>query len=535
MGNAESKKHEAMESNTDSVRVAQRSLPELVSVPIDSQYFENSNTPTSSSDEPEECFVNKEKNEKNRLTFQFNLIRQLYRKFYTEVSSSRFELISGFVDVRFYDKIANIAQSIGFKSCEFDAPICRFQKECSHTSTSHTSIPNEQDFISHLTSQMDLVELKELDLAVEEGLTWYLAVKVKTKKIPTPPVQEQDDNNAVFSENLESFLLPEQVMEKIFEKVAKDLKLIVQRLDNGKLALCQLPDPAATDGGLLSDKSEKPIQLGELVWRRLQHWSTNVRKEKKFNIWTKGLPEFVKSKILEIALEIGFESAVVQSNGNIHLEIKPPEGLHRRKLKHATDAQRQELIPIDKAVCENAEMYLSDWISEFDKRGDLKQTLNCRFVLPAEWLRQTSARLADEHGLCVKMETGIELVFYKSNLDLSQLEQESKNKTMNPSKKRSKTRSKKPRAETGVMITPSSSVRDLDLNKNQIQVENLEVISGPLHYLNLNIDERPALKRDLRGGLPLDYNLYPNWPLAQFYNNKELDRFSPQWNLNFSS
>lgn len=94
---------------------------------------------------------------------------------------------------------------------------------------------------------------------------------------------------------------------------------------------------------------------------------------------------------------------MVQPNGNIHLEIKPPEGQHRRKLKHATDELRMELEPIDDAVCQNVEQHLTEWLSEFQQSGKQKDVLNCRFVLPAEWLRQTSEKLASHYGLCVNM------------------------------------------------------------------------------------------------------------------------------------
>jgi len=93
----------------------------------------------------------------------------------------------------------------------------------------------------------------------------------------------------------------------------------------------------------------------------------------------------------------------VQQNGNIHLEIKPPEGPHRRKLKHATDELRMELEPIDDAVCQNVEQHLKEWLADFHRTGKVKDVLNCRFVLPAEWLRNTSEQLAAEHGLNVKM------------------------------------------------------------------------------------------------------------------------------------
>lgn len=52
--------------------------------------------------------------------------------------------------------------------------------------------------------------------------------------------------------------------------------------------------------------TSKVFMEGELVWRRLQHWSTNVRKEKKFNIWTKGLDDDSKQKIISLALEVYF-------------------------------------------------------------------------------------------------------------------------------------------------------------------------------------------------------------------------------------
>lgn len=85
------------------------------------------------------------------------------------------------------------------------------------------------------------------------------------------------------------------------------------------------------------------------------------------------------------------------------MEIKPPEGQHRRKLKHATDELRAELEPIDDAVCQNVEQHLQEWLAEFHKAGKQKEVLNCRFVLPAEWLRQTAERLAEQYGLKVKM------------------------------------------------------------------------------------------------------------------------------------
>ena len=93
----------------------------------------------------------------------------------------------------------------------------------------------------------------------------------------------------------------------------------------------------------------------------------------------------------------------MQQNGNIHLEIKPPEGQHRRKLKHATDDLRMELEPIDEAVCQNVEQHLNEWLSDFHHNGKQKDVLNCRFVLPAEWLRNTSERLAAQYGLSVSM------------------------------------------------------------------------------------------------------------------------------------
>lgn len=59
--------------------------------------------------------------------------------------------------------------------------------------------------------------------------------------------------------------------------------------------------------------SPRVIPEGELVWRRLQHWCTNVRKEKKFNIWARNLDTTIKQKIIDVALEVNNAEEYLQT------------------------------------------------------------------------------------------------------------------------------------------------------------------------------------------------------------------------------
>eukprot|EP00210_Caulerpa_lentillifera_P003253 g3105.t1 len=610
MGNAESKKEDRSDGNSDRVRVQRRSLPELntnrtelYSVPIDSGCFEVPDTPTSDySTEDMEHFTGEDPTSTShesvpvddvgrsvsvarqrpspnvRAALQFHLVRQLYHKFISKNSSSTFDLISGYVDVQYYEQIKSIAESVGFQSMEFDSPFCRLYRggppsPPDHTDGSASSANNRfiayERILNTFTDQMNLDVLRTLDIAIEEGLAFYIKVEVKTKK------KNGTSSNVVFQHDLRSFILPADVMEKIFRKVAQELKLVVQNLEDNQIALVQFDligtikeekeEEEEEEGKEVVEpvspetKPEKVIQPGELVWRRLQHWSTNVRKEKKFNIWAKGLPDFAKEKILEIASEIGFEAAEIQPNGNIHLEIKPPEGIHRRKLKHATDEMRNELIPIDAAVCQNVEEHLNDWLADFHQKGEAKGTLNCRFVLPADWLRQTSERLAAQYGLKVKMETGIVLIFYKADLDLSQINQEAENQSKGggagsvSSKKKNKNRKKKtsnPDVQEGGGVplrpkseecstTNTSSIRDFDSNKNRVSVDpsrsvgeliGVTTTSSPLSLnlempiSNTNTSTTTATTASMTGtgaGLrrnvgrnKYDYGWDSNWPTA---------------------
>lgn len=108
---------------------------------------------------------------------------------------------------------------------------------------------------------------------------------------------------------------------------------------------------------------------------------------------------------------MGFESAYIQPNGNIHVEIKPPEGQTRRKLRHATDALRESLKPLDKAVADNVLTKIRTWMEEFICSNKQKDSLSCRFALPAEWIRKHAEAIADEFKVKVDQKTGIDLEF----------------------------------------------------------------------------------------------------------------------------
>lgn len=108
------------------------------------------------------------------------------------------------------------------------------------------------------------------------------------------------------------FLLPSAQAQELLHKLAKAKKLGASGwslLGPGiEIPLNSSTMSGAVDGAdAMADSKASPrvIPEGELVWRRLQHWCTNVRKEKKFNIWARNLDAGIKQKIIDVALEVG--------------------------------------------------------------------------------------------------------------------------------------------------------------------------------------------------------------------------------------
>lgn len=123
-------------------------------------------------------------------------------------------------------------------------------------------------------------------------------------------------------------------------------------------------------------------------------------------------------------LQVGFEAATVQPNGNIHVEIKPPaDKQNRKRLRRPSPEVVEELIPVDKAVTENATAHMYEWITDFAKSGKPRDTLNCRFALPADWIRKTATDLAESNQLKVVQETGIELIFSRTDMTEEEIEE----------------------------------------------------------------------------------------------------------------
>lgn len=106
------------------------------------------------------------------------------------------------------------------------------------------------------------------------------------------------------------------------------------------------------------------------------------------------------------------------------MEIKPPaDKQNRKRLRRPSPEVVDELIPVDKAVTENATAHMQEWITEFAKSKKPRDTLNCRFALPADWIRKTATELAESNHLKVVQETGIELIFSRTDLTEEQIEE----------------------------------------------------------------------------------------------------------------
>lgn len=300
MGNDPSKPQQQPGPST---KHTHRSLPpldtqkssNLISRPVASTLFDNPLTPRSditSSDTEDEGGISKPIASFETPLLPEDLVdekpsdvRAHLLQLFVHESSPSVQLLVGFLDYPTIQCLTFLAKCIGFDSMDFqNPPVACFTRP---------RMPNEDHLRAEVAYQsldenedrLAAPEFSELDAKAEEALLSHLTQLVKSKMI---------DKGNVLEFNSQMFLLQRDTVQRIFQKVEKlgPVKLTVQP---NKMVL-EYEDEDA--------KPERAIQKGELVWRRLQHWSTNVRKEKKFNIWAKGLPEEVKDRIVNIAIEV---------------------------------------------------------------------------------------------------------------------------------------------------------------------------------------------------------------------------------------
>lgn len=320
--------------------------------------------------------------------------------------------------------VRDIAHAVGL-AAEFKGNTLLVEKP---KDAAHARKTAADDRLVKAQSRLSQTELTQLDEDVEKDVLWQLNEAVE-QFLASDKLKETIVGTG--------FLLTSEVVHGLLKQVAKvrgvplsgwsfigsPKEVTPERVDTDESATKSVA-PAEADGNNEEAKlSPRVIPEGELVWRRLQHWCTNVRKEKKFNIWARNLDERIKQKIIDIAMEVGFEAATIQPNGNIHVEIKPPADKNRKRLRRPSPEVVEELIPVDKAVTENAAAHMQEWIAEFAKSRKPRDTLNCRFALPADWIRKTATELAEASNLKVVQETGIELIFSRSDLTEEQIEE----------------------------------------------------------------------------------------------------------------
>lgn len=302
MGNDQSKREDAPHA-PQPVQTRERALPELTTrpkelvslpLPVDPHWYETPDTPTSDlsfsefddgqgggslrsykplGDDP---FSDDE------LSCAVQQLVSLYVH-----GPCTVQLLVGYLDGPSIERLRTVAKCVGFETCIVDVPYVRLVRG-SQQESPDVRQSRAQTALEVHEVQLGEIGILELDGALEESLSMHLTENVKSRL-------NGEWNGATLVEyEIRGFLLPPETIEKIFSSVADACHVTMQVCDN---MIALTPEV----------KPERSIQKGELVWRRLQHWSTNVRKEKKFNIWAKGLADDVKTRILQIALEVGIE------------------------------------------------------------------------------------------------------------------------------------------------------------------------------------------------------------------------------------
>jgi len=213
----------------------------------------------------------------------------LYQLIHFYVDGGQFvELLTGELEGDCMERLSHLSKIVGFDTCDHEPPYVRLVRPRA-TNNSEMRSSLVQQSVEACWHSFGELGVAELDLELEKALNAHLKALVDAIMSGEG---KAGSNQIEF--NLSEFLLPKELVVRIFEKVAREFGLtsqVASAQERIALIIGEVP-------------KEKSIQKGELVWRRLQHWSTNVRKEKKFNIYAKGLPDDVKERILQIALEV---------------------------------------------------------------------------------------------------------------------------------------------------------------------------------------------------------------------------------------
>ena len=282
-------------------------------LPVDPRWYETPDTPTSDVSFTDSDFEREDDNARGKFVQSHppaqllpsdddlpdepdtsQTVEQLLERFARGPES--LQLLVGFLEYPCIQKVTFLAKCLGFESCRFDVPFVHLNRSMTEMTAESRGRHARQSWASHI-DEIDEMDIGQLDEAMEKSLATHLKHVLQSKR------NTEHWNQAVLVEyDVHAFLLPIETVKRIFQDVATECHVRMQLSHQHRIALTVASaDASETENEV---RTEKTIQKGELVWRRLQHWSTNVRKEKKFNIWAKGLAEEVKERILKIALEV---------------------------------------------------------------------------------------------------------------------------------------------------------------------------------------------------------------------------------------